>query len=280
VLTLGVLLAGVSCSRHERSSGPEDGAEAGVETPLAGPPATKAGDGRRRHQRTTPRPEVSVTQAPDAASDAPIRIEGVVLFDGTPPKRKPLATGGKAGCEHEGSKQPLSETVIVTDGRVQNALAYLSEGIESWPGPPEADVVLRQVGCVYTPHVVGLQTGQTIRVVNGDPTSHNVHVYSKYATIPNRTQAEGGQDLKMVFERAELGVLFACDKHPWMKSYVCVIEHPFFAVTGPDGRFVIEGVPPGEYDLTLWHEKYGRQSVRIVLIAGSQAEIRFTLGDS
>lgn len=236
-----------------------------------------------------PSTSVKVDPAPAASGEAPgtgaeqgtpATIHGVVKFEGEPPAREQLAIAGTAGCQHEGPP-PLSETVIVNDGRLQNCIVFVSKVPKNYepPPPPTEPLRMDQQGCVYRPHVVAVRAGQKLLVHNGDPTSHNVHVYSNRTTVPNRTQPAGGQDLEIVFAKAEPPVQVGCDIHPWMRAWVGVFEHPFFAVTGVDGTFRIEGLPLGEYTLTCWHEKYGKQTVDVELPAGATAEIGFAYPD-
>lgn len=184
-------------------------------------------------------------------------IAGVVEFKGIAPARKELAVGGVAGCEHDGPV--LSETVIVTDGKLANVFVYVSKGIKDWKGPVPEPLTLDQRGCVYSPHVAGAMVGQVVRASNSDPLAHNVHVIAKRNSSPNKTQSAGMKPLELKFDRDEVPVVLVCDIHPWMKAFLCVQDHPFFAVTGTDGRFEIPDLPPGQYTLTAWHEKYGKE---------------------
>jgi len=58
-----------------------------------------------------------------------------------------------------------------------------------------------------------------------------------------------------------------CNQHPWMKMYVNVVKSPFYAVTGPDGKFEIKGLPPGDYTLAFVQEKLGVQEQKVTLAA-------------
>ena len=67
------------------------------------------------------------------------------------------------------------------------------------------------------------------------------------------------------FPREEILIPVKCNVHPWMKSYIGVMKHPFYAVTGKDGTYEIKGIPPGEYEVEAWHEKYGKMSAKVQL---------------
>ena len=118
---------------------------------------------------------------------------------------------------------------------------------------PEAPL-LDQVGCRYTPHVLGIVAGQTLTVRNSDSTLHNVKMSSEENDLLNQGQPVRGMQSQILFEEPEMGVTFKCDVHPWMGAWLNVMEHPFFAVSDVQGRFEIMGIPPGTYTLEAWHE--------------------------
>ena len=64
--------------------------------------------------------------------------------------------------------------------------------------------------------------------------------------------------------------------HPWMKSYVAVFKHPFFAVTGKDGSFQLPNLPPGDYTIEAWHEKLGTMTQKITVTDGQTKSLDFT----
>jgi hypothetical protein len=203
-------------------------------------------------------------------------IRGVVRFEGEPPQRKEMAIGSTAGCEHH-PKPPLTEDVIVTDGRVENTFVQIKDGLDGWimPPAPAEPAKLDQHGCMYRPRVIGVQLGQKLLVRNSDDATHNVHSFATRNDNFNRTQTPGGADVEWIAEKREAMAAFGCDIHPWMKAWVSVCDHPFFAVSAADGAFSISGVPPGEYTLEAAHEKLGKKSKNVTLSAGGTAEIEF-----
>jgi hypothetical protein len=201
-------------------------------------------------------------------------IRGVVTLEGTPPERKEMAIGNTAGCEKHPAP-PLTEDVIAKDGKLANVFVYIKSGFEGWIVPPAGDekVVLSQIGCMYRPRVIGLRVGQKLAVHNGDPATHNVHSRPERNDGFNQTQSPSSADIEWVPTKSELAIPFACDVHPWMKAWVFVRDHPWYAVTGEDGAFSIDGVPPGEYTIEAWHEKYGKKTGKLTLDASRKAEI-------
>lgn len=204
-------------------------------------------------------------------------IRGVVRFDGAPPPRKPMDIDGVGGCKVHGDGQ-LTEDVIVEGGGLVNVLVHVRDGHQAWiaPAAAETSVGLDQLGCVYRPHVLAMRVGQTLLVKNSDDLSHNVNIRSTRNDPKNPSQAPGSLPVEWKPTRREIAAPFECNVHAWMKSWVCVLDHPWFAVSGSAGAFEIPGVPAGEYVLEAWHEKYGRKAAKVVVAAGASAEATFT----
>ena len=210
-------------------------------------------------------------------------ISGEAIFMGDAPERRPIpAIGNTKGCEaHSGP--PLSEALIVDDGKLENVFVYIEKGLENWAPTPvdPTPLVMDQTGCFYSPHVVGLRLGRSLHALNSDPISHNVHVVAQRNRDINQTQGAGAAPFTITLEKAEVPVTLVCDIHNWMKAYVCVVDHPFFAVTDELGRFEIDGVPPGEYRLKAWHERraFDRQTAEVAVMSGGEVSVRFTFED-
>ena len=142
--------------------------------------------------------------------------------------------------------------------------------------PPAEPVALDQRGCVYYPRVVGVQTGQPLLLINSDPTLHNVHTASSANKPFNFGMSVQGQKATRYFQHEETMIKAKCDVHPWMAAWIGVSPHPFFAVTGEDGRFAIAGLPPGTYDIEAWQETLGRQRMTVTLAEGEAVSANFT----
>ena len=119
-----------------------------------------------------------------------------------------------------------------------------------------------QKGCQYKPHVLGIQTGQELEVLNSDPTLHNVHSLSKDNPQFNVAQPKVGMKLVKKFDKPETFKV-KCEVHTWMGAYIGVFAHPFYAVTGDDGSFSLKKLPVGDYTIEAWHEKYGMQTMKV-----------------
>ncbi len=216
----------------------------------------------------------AVALAADTAS-----ITGTVQFEGTPPKRRKIETDADPVCASMHATKPLlTEDVIVnTNGTLRNVFVYVKKGLEGKTFPvPKTPVIIDQKGCDYHPHVFGMMAHQLLLVRNSDDTLHNIHAMPNRNAEFNRGQPAGSVDLKETFSQPEVMVHFKCDVHPWMSAYVGVLDHPFYAVTGDDGTFSLQGLPPGEYVIEAWHEKYGTQDATVKVGAGETKTVSFT----
>ena len=209
-------------------------------------------------------------------------VTGTVRLEGPPPRRRSVDMDSDPVCHESHEEKIKDESVIVSeDGGLRNVIVRVSKGLSGWEFPVPADpVVLSQEGCVYTPHVFGMQAGQTLVIHNKDQTTHNVHAYPKKNPAFNQTQAAGGSELEKVMSRSENLLTIKCDIHGWMSSYVSVVEHPFFMVTGDDGSFDLGALPPGEYTIEARHEVFGRVKETVTVGAGETATIDFTFSGS
>lgn len=218
-----------------------------------------------------PKPEEPAAAAPAAASPTEIgSIEGEVLFDGPAPELQPLKRGGDPVCNRG---EAFDEAVLVKNGKLSNVVVRLKDA-PARP-PPQEPVVIDQLHCIYRPRVQGAMKGQSLQVKNSDGTIHNVHTYEGTKTWFNVAQPPRGKDLVRPIDREGV-VRFACDVHPWMRAYVVLSTHPYFATTGEDGAFAIKDVPAGAYTLEAWHERYGAKTQQVAVEAGKPVKASFT----
>jgi len=209
-------------------------------------------------------------------------VTGKITLKGTPPAEKPITPlKNDPNCGKLVTETPMTEFYVVGEGGGLRDVVVVIQGIEaSSTGASAAPLVIDQKGCEYHPYVAAVQTGQKIVVKNSDPVLHNVHATPTVAGNPeeNLAQMPGGADLEFSFPKTEDFVRFKCDVHPWMFSYVTVIDHPYFAVTGKDGTFKIGNVPAGKYTIVVKHRKAGETSQEIeVTDAGATADLALEL---
>jgi plastocyanin len=220
-------------------------------------------------------PAESAAPAVDPATAG--KITGKVTLEGAAPKQEPIQMAADPNCARLHPSPVTTEFVVVGEGGgLANGFVYLKSGVSGTFDPPAEAVVLDQQGCTYHPHVFGLQVGQPLEVVNSDETLHNIHAMPTKNKEFNIGQPVKGLKTQRTFEVAEVMVPFKCDVHKWMNAYAGVLEHPFFAVSGTDGTFTIEGVPPGNYVVEVWHEQLGTKEMNVTVAEKATAEANFS----
>jgi hypothetical protein len=209
-------------------------------------------------------------------------ITGKVNLDGKAPDMKDIDMSAVKECASQ-HPDPVAEQTVVADdkGDLANVIvAIKKEEGKDLPGTASTDaVVLDQKGCMYEPHVMAMMTGQPFKVKNDDPFLHNVHSLATVNPPFNFGQPtkDEGKDVDPM--KAAEYFRVKCDVHPWMSAYIGVFEHPFFAVTKPDGTYTIKtaGLPDGDYTLTFWHEKYATDPVEEkITVKDGKAEMNKT----
>ena len=240
---------------------------------------------------STPETNEGTTTAgntPPASKGDEGSISGKVSYTGTAPEAKKIDTSADSACT---AKSPtlMTEDWIVKDGKLANTFVYIKDGTIDgakkvteyvWPAP-STPATLDQNGCHYKPHVMGVVVKQDITITNSDPTNHNIHFTPKNNPDWNQAQANGAGPMTHKLMAAEVLVPVKCNQHPWMKAYVGVLKHPFFAVSGEDGSFTIKGVPPGKYTVVAWHEGGANgteKTMEVTVPAKGAATADFTFG--
>ena len=208
-------------------------------------------------------------------------ITGTVTFAGKVPPMKPLAMDADPACAKKHSTPVLNEMLVLGNGSTMgNIMVWVSKGLPSgktWPAP-KTPVVLDQKGCLYVPHVMGIMVGQPYKILNSDAILHNVHTLPKVNRSFNKPMPPTLTEVSTTFDKAEPVFHTKCDVHPWMSAWVGVFTHPYFSVTGKDGKYTISGLDPGTYELTAWHERLGTQTATVTVAAsGSKTQdFKFT----
>ncbi len=204
-------------------------------------------------------------------------IKGTIHFEGSGPKLKAIKMEADPVCEAKHTEPVYSESVVINDNStLKNVLVSVEAGLaQTFPVPEEA-VVLDQVGCRYEPHVWGAMAGQPVEIRNSDGTLHNVHSLSKVNPQFNMAMPKIVRKKTRVFEKTEDVFAIKCDVHPWMKTWVGIFDHPFFAVSDTDGGFVIAGLPAGTYTVRAWHERLPAMTGEITVKEGETATLDFT----
>jgi len=232
---------------------------------------------------TTPDPATPAAAAAiDPASIAnPGTIGGAINFGGDAPEPQLLQMAADPFCvTAHGGAEVVSQRVVVNDnGTLRYVFVYIKEGLEGTFTTSGTEVELSQEGCMYMPHMIGLQTNQTLSIVNNDDSLHNINARpSADGNDPfNFAQPVKGMTTDVTFAAAEI-IPVKCDVHPWMQAYIGVTNHPYFAVSGEDGSFTISNLPAGDYVVAAWHEQLGEQSQNVTVGADESVEISFDFG--
>lgn len=206
-------------------------------------------------------------------------IQGVVRAPASAAKARRVQMNADPTCASAYKEPPVDHLVRVNDGMLEGAVVFVKEGpIGSGHATRSDTVVLDQVGCLYTPRVVGLQVGQALEVRNSDATLHNVNATATKAGRFNAAMPMKGQKITKRFNAPEVFVRMKCDVHPWMEAHVAVFDHPFFAVTGADGKFSIGGLPAGSYTIGIAHPSVGQLEQTLKISEDAAAEVDVTLG--
>jgi plastocyanin len=242
-----------------------------VVTALAASTAACGGGSTENAVPSTPPPTVSPVDPATAGN-----VTGRITFAGTAPKPTVMRMDSDPNCVQPGVTI-TDELVVVGDGgALKNVFVYVKDGLGDLRFPvPATPILLDQKGCHYVPHVFGAQVGQAVEVLNSDPTLHNIHALPTANQEFNTGQPLPGMKHIHRFSTKEVMVPFKCDVHPWMRAYVGVLDHPYFAVSAADGTFSLKGLPPGTYTVEAWHETLGTATQTVTIGASETKEIEF-----
>jgi hypothetical protein len=239
--------------------------------------------GERGDKDATPIPEADAEPVSPPIDPATAAIlSGNVLLEGEPPEQESISMGADPTCAgmHETDVE-TEHAVINEDGSLRNAFVYIKEGLAGYRfSPPAEPAVLEQKGCIFVPHVLGVMTGQALDIVNKDGTLHNVHVNPEKNPPFNIGQPGKGARKTKTFGAAEVMIPIKCDVHTWMKAYLGVLEHPYFAVSRDGGRFEFPNLPPGTYVVEAWHETFGTRTQEVTLGEKESRQLTFTFTTS
>lgn len=211
--------------------------------------------------------DVTKELKPTSGDKAAPSLKGSVRFEGPQPKRAPVRMDELSRKLHQ--SQPRDESVLVgKSGGLANVFVYVKNPPPGEYKPPGEPAILDQQGSIFTPRVQGVRVGQELLMKNGDPFIHNVRSLSRKNRQFNIVQPQGTPDRKKTFDQAEGPITLKCDFHRWMEAHLWVMDHPFYAVTNAEGEFEISDLPPGDYEVSAWHEKLGEQSEEITVRKG------------
>ena len=135
--------------------------------------------------------------------------------------------------------------------------------------------VMDQRNETFVPHVLAITTGTTVEFPNSDRFFHNVFSLSKTRPFDLGRYATG-RSKAIRFDRSGIVRVF-CDIHSHMNAFILVFSHPFFGMTDVEGRYRIDNVPPGSYNVIAWHEGVASEPKPVVVPEGGATELDFPL---
>jgi plastocyanin len=218
-----------------------------------------------------PAPEAKPVEVPRGS------ISGKASFIGKAPNAKRIDISEDEECVKLNKKGLYDDSLVVNkDGSLPNVFVYIKSGAEGYVGEaPTEPVVLDQKGCQFAPRVLAVRTRQTIKVTNSDPVTHNVHPVAKNNREWNQSQAPGDPPIERRFGYPEVLIRVKCNVHNWMRSWIAVMDHPYYAITKSDGSFEIPNVAAGDYTIEAWQEALGTQEQKVHVDADGKATLAF-----
>ena len=200
-------------------------------------------------------------------------IEGTISYAGSNKKAKDLKMDSDPICGTAHSIPPKKEDFILNEkNQFKNVIVWLKN--IDYKGELKSDsATIDQLGCIYSPHVNVFTTKQKVFIKNSDKTLHNVNSQSKINQNFNSAQPAGVPDIEKAFTSKEDPFYMKCDVHPWMKAWIMVSDHPYFAVTDENGYFKIDDIPEGTYEVGFWQEKLSNLPKKKYIIPSNSSEV-------
>lgn len=210
-------------------------------------------------------------------------VAGTISYAGRLPIPRPIDMSRDSFCNscNAGITQP---EVVVTGGRLAHAFVYVKGA--SLEGrtfePPSSPVVLEYKRCQLVPRVLGIQTGQTLSILNADQTTHNTDVRATGPQGPVEdqswtiAQSPGSPPVERRIAEPVTSVWVEDTQHLWEKANLFVLPHPFFSVSDLDGSYRITGLPHGRYTVLVWHELFGEKRAEVSIGEGESKSLDFT----
>lgn len=203
-------------------------------------------------------------------------VSGKVTYTGTPAKPKPIDMSKEPTCAKQHATPVSTETVVTgANNALANVVVYISTGAPDEGQVPAQAVTFEQKGCQYVPHVLAMHTGQELKVVNNDQTSHNIHPLAKTNREWNKSQPPGTPPISEKYDKEEF-IPVKCNVHPWMHGYFAVLKTSHVDISKDDGGFKLPNLPPGRYTLTAWHESYGTKTADVTITGNETKDVDFT----
>ena len=204
-------------------------------------------------------------------------IAGTVKFAGEAPAMAKIET--TKDVDVCGKTEKFDEALVVGDGNgVKNVVVSIAN-IEKGKAQAAEGGTLDQKECIYTPRVVLSPAGADLNILNNDGILHNIHTYSEANPSINKAQPKFRKKMTQNFAQSET-IRVECDAHSWMKGWLVVTDHPYYAVTDASGAFELADVPAGSYTLRIWHETLGEMTQDVTVEAGGAASVALEMAQN
>jgi uncharacterized protein (DUF2141 family) len=264
LLFASTLVFSMACGKGKEASKEDQGEDDEVQTTTTA--ASTAGGA----------PAAAAPVAAAVSADA-ATLTGTVKFEGAAPKMANIQMSADPYCQSQHSAPATEEDAVVGPaGELANVFVYIKDIKGNFPAPSTA-VTIDQKGCQYHPHVNAVMVGQPLEIRNDDATLHNIHALPVANSQFNEGQPVQGMTSTKKLDKVEMTPFkIKCDVHGWMKSYMAVMPHPFYSVSQSNGTFTISNLPPGQYTVVAWHEKYGQQEQQVTVGAKESKALSFT----
>lgn len=205
-------------------------------------------------------------------------LGGTVKLKGTPPAPAKVSVSKDPDvCGKEKTKPDL---LVGSDGGLANAVVVVKASKGKKLEPAAQNPVLDQKACEFVPHVLAFPAGSTIDVLNSDGILHNLHTISTVNPATNQAQPKFKPKMQLKVEKPEWPIKVQCDAHSWMSAYWVSMDHPYYAVTGPDGSFKITDLPAGDYEVEIWHETLGKKVEKASVKAKEETKVGWEMTKS
>jgi len=203
-------------------------------------------------------PTSGATAAQPVATGGVGTLKGRVVYQGTAPVLQPLVQKGQNVKDAVCAKETIPDQKLVVDssGGVANVVVFLAKAPSgaAVPPPPSDVVDFDNKGCHFIPHVLLMRVGQPVKILNDDfPLQHNTHTLPQRTAGFNSTIPKEGKEFTYSKPEPEPCEV-KCDIHSWMHGWHFPLDHPFAAVSGPNGEFEIKNLPAGQHSFRVWAE--------------------------
>jgi hypothetical protein len=201
-------------------------------------------------------------------------IEGQIVYKGPVQTRKIIPNKDVEVCGGI-REDPLIQ--VGPDQAVENAVVYLADVAKgkAWPAETSKPAELDNHKCRFVPDVQVIRAGPLV-VINSDPVLHNTHGYYGKRTAFNMALPNQGQRIPTELTRAGT-VRIDCDAHGWMEGWIYVVDNPYYAITGADGKFKITDVPAGTYNLVAVQSFTGPNQQSVTVASGKPTNLAIEL---